>query len=332
MLNVATLYTTSITFHSKLQITLLFSLCLLSSQTMVMRGNSAVFVKHRALSDDIAQPAHYSNATCVFRWNSTKGYCHCRNPGRVITNAVCQCSFTFEARENYLCTCRRQLNSTFSSQCRCLNLFRKLDNLNCTHNRKSNVKGSIKIGVIIPFSFGKEQITAYYSGAYYASAMYLAVDSINRDARYLPNHKLSLAWANSECDWKKSVKWQYKMIQDENVDAFIGGGCTGCEIIARNAGAFNLPMVSHMCYEPELSDKTKYPTFARTEPIGRQLTPAIKELLRHFHWEMFALVVEDSTRYAGLGLYSSHHLSKFISTILITKYQEKSFDPKYKRS
>lgn len=52
-----------------------------------------------------------------------------------------------------------------------------------------------------------------------------------------------------------------------------------------------------MAFEPELSDKMKYPTFARTEPIGRQLTPAIRELLRYFKWKKFALIVENSTMY-----------------------------------
>ena len=52
-----------------------------------------------------------------------------------------------------------------------------------------------------------------------------------------------------------------------------------------------------MCQEQSLSNKGDYPTFARTEPIGRQLTPAIKELLKHFKWNQFALIGENSTMY-----------------------------------
>ena len=52
-----------------------------------------------------------------------------------------------------------------------------------------------------------------------------------------------------------------------------------------------------MCVDPSLSDKSKYPTFARTEPIGRQLTPAINEILSYFKWKKFALIVENSTMY-----------------------------------
>lgn len=52
-----------------------------------------------------------------------------------------------------------------------------------------------------------------------------------------------------------------------------------------------------MCSETQLSDKKLFPTFARTEPIGRQLTPAIEELLNHFKWKKFAIMVEESTMY-----------------------------------
>ena len=52
-----------------------------------------------------------------------------------------------------------------------------------------------------------------------------------------------------------------------------------------------------MCIDEDLSDKEDYPTFARTEPIGRQLTPAVQELLAHFKWTKFALIVENSTMY-----------------------------------
>ena len=52
-----------------------------------------------------------------------------------------------------------------------------------------------------------------------------------------------------------------------------------------------------MCLAQELSDKNKYPTFARTEPIGRQLTLALRELLQNFKWKKFGLLVEQSPTY-----------------------------------
>ena len=188
----------------------------------------------------------------------------------------------------------------------------------------TNGKRIIKIGVIIPYTFGEEKITAYYSGSYYASAMYLALDDINNNPNILPDHQLTLVWANSKCSFTESVKAQYKMIREQKVDAFIGAGCDDCIITARNAGAFNIPIVSHMCYEPELSNKSRYPTFARTEPVGRQLTPAIAELLHYFKWHKFALVVENSTVYRRAGADILHTFGERINAV---KYMKTS--PQY---
>ena len=72
-----------------------------------------------------------------------------------------------------------------------------------------------------------------------------------------------------------------------------------------------------MCVEATLSDKTNYPTFARTEPIGRQLTPAIQELLRYYDWKKFALVVENSTMYTRAF---KNIKAKFSSQVLIEAF------------
>ena len=55
-----------------------------------------------------------------------------------------------------------------------------------------------------------------------------------------------------------------------------------------------------MCVDQELSEKKKYPTFARTEPIGCQLTLALRELLKHFKWKKFGLMVEQSPIYVKI--------------------------------
>lgn len=70
-----------------------------------------------------------------------------------------------------------------------------------------------------------------------------------------------------------------------------------------------------MCTEPSLSSKEKYPTFARTEPIGRQLTPAIEELLKYFKWKKFAMVVENSPMYQ---LVFNDIMDKFKDSVLAT--------------
>lgn len=196
------------------------------------------------------------NVECSYRLNNkTLGSCKCNTPNELVKNTVCNCSHTLQKKlvsANYICNCDKKYNETYSVNCRCFNENDKLIDLNCTSKVKNGKhENIIKLGVIIPYTLGAAKITAYYSGRYYASAMYIAIDDINNNTNLLPNHKLTLVWANSECDWKRTLNYQYQMMQDEKVDAFIGCGCGDCKTAARNAAAFNLPMISHVshfCY------------------------------------------------------------------------------------
>ncbi|XP_057310998.1 atrial natriuretic peptide receptor 1-like isoform X2 [Hydractinia symbiolongicarpus] len=318
-------------------------------------------LNHNADDDDILKKKHYSNATCVKEdYNSTiimvknmttneivptnvslGRYCHCPNPGKNLYNFLCKCenpntvgsdSFKYYIDRynsiNYICNCLKRVNDTFSTECWCVNTAEEMYNLTCHHfPHPKKGKDVILLGVLIPYTLGSDShLTTYYSGRYYSSAMYLAVEDVNNNKNLLPNHRVELVWADTMCNWKKAVTLQMGMIHNESVDAFIGGGCQGCKVMARIAGASNIPMISHMCLDPELSEKETYPTFARTEPSGRQLTPAIQELLRYFKWNKFAVVVENSTLYQ---LVHKNIKEKFASQILATKYITASSQYKY---
>lgn len=65
-----------------------------------------------------------------------------------------------------------------------------------------------------------------------------------------------------------------------------------------------------MCREIELSNKEDYPTFARTETIGRQLTPAVREVLRTFNWKRFGIFVEESEMFKAIAIDIEETLKK----------------------
>ncbi|XP_047143124.1 atrial natriuretic peptide receptor 1 isoform X1 [Hydra vulgaris] len=277
---------------------------LLSSLIFLSRFN-AQDIQLRSVYDNISFRRQLYNATCKFGTSDKVGICVCPNPSDM-KNFFCNCvldinnsSLNVFRKENaFVCSCLNTYNETFSKDCSCFSLSLKITNMSCSHSsfpfRKSNV---IKIGVILPHTLGESKLSSYNSGVYYASAMYMAIDDINSQSTYLPNHKLELVWGDTMCDWKSTIKLQIEMLEYEKVDAFIGGGCAGCLALAQNAGALNMPMISHMCLEPELSNKEEYPTFARTEPNGRHLTPAIYELLRYYKWEKFSVYVENQDVY-----------------------------------
>ena len=72
-----------------------------------------------------------------------------------------------------------------------------------------------------------------------------------------------------------------------------------------------------MCLEPELSNKEEYPTFARTEPNGRQLTPAIRELLRYYKWKKFSVFIENQDVYKRIF---NDIKQEFSDQIMLHKY------------
>lgn len=205
---------------------------------------------HAIRGDDykLDQPRYFSaQATCTFKDDGGRlGRCQCPRFHSTFNDFECTCN---DNNGNYvkqfLCECENQDNTTLSN-CSCINLRTSLKNLNCSLQSYDNGKETILLGMLIPYTFGSAPRTSYSSGMFYASAMFLAIDDVNKNKDLLPNHELKLVWADTECDWKRTVRIQLDMMKDQNVDAFIGGGCAGCEAIARNAGAENIPIISHV--------------------------------------------------------------------------------------
>ena len=60
-----------------------------------------------------------------------------------------------------------------------------------------------------------------------------------------------------------------------------------------------------MCIEKELSDKSKYPIFARTAVTGYELASTVHELLRYYKWKKISIIWNN--RYAYKKLYEELH-------------------------
>ena len=103
--------------------------------------------------------------------------------------------------------------------------------------------GNLTIGLILPYKVSSGDVQNR-PGYYYASAMTVAVDNINKDPTFLPGIHLSFIWADSECEEEKSIQ-EFIRQWEKRVDAFIGFGCK-CFTQARMAAALNLPLISHV--------------------------------------------------------------------------------------
>ncbi|XP_048576040.1 atrial natriuretic peptide receptor 1-like isoform X3 [Nematostella vectensis] len=164
-----------------------------------------------------------------------------------------------------------------------------------------------KLGLLIPFKrvaalFGDD----FNKGEHFAGAITVAVDEINTDPSLLPGHNISFTWKDTECEELITLREQYSLLNSQ-VSAFIGPGCS-CNTAARNAAAFNKPMISYMCSNAELSKKDRYPTFARTFAVDSKVTPSVIALLKQFKWEIVAIIYEEWKKWVQLKNYMKAEL------------------------
>lgn len=108
--------------------------------------------------------------------------------------------------------------------------------------------GVITVGFLLPYNLSANVSSASARLANeYASALPLAVETVNNDSSLLPAHQITFVWNDTQCDEEISVKAMLYQLEN-GVQAFIGPGCT-CETQAKLAAAANVPMVSYVSTE-----------------------------------------------------------------------------------
>ncbi|CAL1538859.1 unnamed protein product, partial [Lymnaea stagnalis] len=71
---------------------------------------------------------------------------------------------------------------------------------------------------------------------------------------------------------------------------------------------FFSPKFSQLCQDDAVSDKSKYPTFARTFPPAVQITSSVISLLKHYNWTKFSIIYGKNDSIAlKLGILASEH-------------------------
>lgn len=103
-----------------------------------------------------------------------------------------------------------------------------------------------KIGLLIPYKTVKHASGEgnYIKGENFAAAITIAIRDINSNPNLLPGHNISFTWEDTGCNELKTITYQFKMV-NQRVSAIIGPGCF-CKTAARNAAAFNLPIISYV--------------------------------------------------------------------------------------
>lgn len=102
----------------------------------------------------------------------------------------------------------------------------------------------VKLGLLIPFKRASRIGNYFHRGEFFASAMSIAVDDINRRPDLLPGLNVTFIWNDTDCEEFKTLQSiVYQM--NQGVTAFIGPGCS-CNTSARVAASFNKTMISYV--------------------------------------------------------------------------------------
>lgn len=104
--------------------------------------------------------------------------------------------------------------------------------------------GEISMGFLLPYSVSANNSAASASAKDYASALPLAVETVNNNSSLLPGHQITFVWNDTQCDEDISIKSMLYLLE-KGVQVFIGPGCT-CATQAKLAAASNVPMISYV--------------------------------------------------------------------------------------
>lgn len=151
-----------------------------------------------------------------------------------------------------------------------------------------NVTKEIKLGVSIPWSG-----VNWDAGPRFASGILIAVDRINNDPTFLPGHKITFEWKDSKCEESASLTAAVDLFAKTSprIHALIGPACSGgCKAAAYLASHWNMPIISYGCGSEELSDKTSFPTFARTVGVYSKSGDIFVRLMNWYNWDRIAII------------------------------------------
>lgn len=130
----------------------------------------------------------------------------------------------------------------------------------------------------------------FRQGITISGAILAAIETVNQRQDLLPDVNLVLKYGDTEGDTIKGTKILTDMLC-EDVAAFFGPEIS-CHVEATVAAAWNRTMISYRCADGSVSDKSKFPTFARTEAPDTQIVKSVLSVMHHHNWKTFSIIVE----------------------------------------
>ena len=137
-------------------------------------------------------------------------------------------------------------------------------------------------------------------GSIISGAIKYAVEQINNSSSLLPDVELDFIYNDTMGDVLKSNAILVDHICND-VAAFIGPEGPQCNVEATVAASKNRAMISYRCSDPQVSDKTRFPTFTRMEPPDTQVTTSVLALLKYHKWFKFTIVSQKNEQWKTIA-------------------------------
>ncbi|CAH1154232.1 unnamed protein product [Phaedon cochleariae] len=162
-----------------------------------------------------------------------------------------------------------------------------------------------------------------------SGAISLAVEEVNQGHLKERGHKLDFIVAETYGEERISVQ-KTADLWTKNVSVYVGPQET-CEHEAIMAAAFNVPMISYYCTHAATSDKSKFPTFARTRPPDTQISKSVASVLTAFNWTHVVLLYLNSPdfEFGNIATIVLSTLSSAGITVMATKYWDTPYHHGY---
>uniref|UniRef100_A0A914XI99 guanylate cyclase n=1 Tax=Plectus sambesii TaxID=2011161 RepID=A0A914XI99_9BILA len=126
-----------------------------------------------------------------------------------------------------------------------------------------------------------------------AAAVTIAIRRINEE-HLLDNIDWDFVWLFPQCSEALTSGMTVNLIRDYDVDVIMGLPCAKSALNAGSLATFSsIPTLSFASTWSDFSDKSRFPTFARSVPSVAQTARSVLKLLDFFNWDQIAVLYTD---------------------------------------
>ncbi|XP_061421117.1 guanylate cyclase 2G-like isoform X3 [Lethenteron reissneri] len=130
-----------------------------------------------------------------------------------------------------------------------------------------------------------------FSALRLGAGLQIALDALNANPTFLPNHTFAFTYADCACDPKVSLDSFIKQVRDQGIIALLGPVCAeASEVTGLLAAQWNVPMLGFVGQTQRMDRTTVYDTYVRIMSPLQRMGQMLEATMRHFGWTRAAML------------------------------------------